>query len=224
MEKLINLAQLKWTAAQAAEDFRDVGAAQVPGVVHHDLLRGLLEPWLDELTRVAVRDVRLDSIRDDDLIMGGRYRRVDVGHPLVDSGRSAEMVGVLRRSGIEGQADVLAATVLPTVRVVTGTAVEFVRMQLLLYEEGDYIGPHTDQRSGDRYNVQLPVNWHGASGLRIFQRSGQQVLHDEPGVLRFLGPYVWHEVLPILRDSSDRKPRRAVLSLRFEPSDQPRRS
>jgi hypothetical protein len=213
---MIDYSRLELQAAVAATRFRDLDVVQIPDVVDHTALTGMLEPWLDELTRVAVRDEQPDRIKESHLTMGGRYGRVDVGHPLVDSVHAKQMASVLWRSGIHERSERLATEIAPLVHRITGVMSEYVRPQVLLYEEQDYLGPHTDRQSGDRYNVQLPATWFGVSGLRVFQHLGQIVFRDEPGALRVLGPGVWHEVLPVMRTSQNLQPRRAVLSLRFE--------
>lgn len=216
MNSLVDKSGLDSVSEETTRTFRAMGVVQVAQVVNDELLRSLIEPWLDDLAIVAVRDEVPDRVTRDRLELGGRYSRIDIGHPLTGDSQVAGMEHLLRKSGIRSHARNLAMTITPWICTVVEEEVVFAREQVLLYGEGDYLGPHNDRRSGHRFNVQLPMNWNSHSGLRIFQSSGQVILPDKPGVLRILGPQVWHEVMPFLPIDHDQRPHRAVLSLRFE--------
>jgi hypothetical protein len=168
--------------------FEALGAAQFSDAVDDRFLKDLLEPWLGLLRQVAVRNEVRDHFDDHVLVMGGRHSRVDAGHPTVNDASGELMTQVLRRCGVETAAARLAAQVRGPVESIVGAHLSYARVQVLLYGADDYLGPHTDARSGARYNVQAPLN----------------------------GPGVWHEVLPLVPTGPAARPHRVVLSLRFE--------
>jgi hypothetical protein len=197
------------------------GAAQFHDVVDAAALNGLLEPALDALDEVAVRNQTRDRLAANRITLGGQHSRVDAGHPSVDEARAELMAEVLRSSGIERAAADMAAAAASVVEMVTGGRLRYARAQILLYGADDYLGPHTDVTSGPRYNVQTALTRDCASGLRVFGAAGPRILPDWPGTLRVLGPNVWHEVLPLLPSGPAARPRRIVLSLRFEAAPGP---
>ncbi len=136
-------------------------------------------------------------IADGAFVAGMRYRRVDPGRPKMPAPVKTVMDDVYERLKLHEWGAELSARVEPIVSAIIEAPVRYDRVYFLLYEADDYINPHNDAQTGQRVNVQFPVTIGGTSGLRVLDWAWH-TYRDTPGLLRILGPEVWHEVLPIV--------------------------
>jgi hypothetical protein len=109
----------------------------------------------------------------------------------------------------------LSRQVEPILAAVLGQSLTYDRIYFLLYENDDYISTHNDAQTGPRVNVQFPIAIGGVAGLRVLDWDWH-TYRDTAGLLRILGPDVWHEVLP-LTGAPDAY--RLNISLRYWPSE-----
>lgn len=184
----VEAARQRWIKYRFTEiaDVVDVGWLQREAAVLWSALRPVAEPVI-----VAPR------VGDGVLTQGMRYCRVDPGRPTVPERVSAPMNEVYERLQLHEWGAELSARIEPIVSAIFDTPVRYDRVYFLLYEPGDYIGPHNDAQTGQRVNVQFPVVVGGTAGLRVLDWAWH-TYPDTPGLLRILGPEVWHEVLPLV--------------------------
>lgn len=149
------------------------------------VLRPIAEPVLVE-----------PKIADGVLVAGMRYHRVDPGRPGVPPRVKKSMLDVYERLKLQEWGAELSARVEPIIAAILDTPVRYDRVYFLLYEHDDYIAPHNDAQTGQRVNVQFPVVIGGTAGLRVLDWAWH-TYYDTPGLLRILGPEVWHEVMPL---------------------------
>jgi hypothetical protein len=200
--------------------YQQVGFVEISEVADYCRLEAWLGAHIPKLRLVAFEirtqhDTIPDFSRGDQLTQGCRFLRVDPDFPkcpadLVEPARQA-----LADSRIQEIAAELGDSLTELVRKVTGLALHYQRVSILLYEEGHYISPHADTHSGTRVNVQFPVTFGAHSGIRILEDGNLTLLPDRPGVMRMLGPTVWHEVPPVFRKADCESCVRLNLTLRF---------
>jgi hypothetical protein len=107
------------------------------------------------------------------------------------------MLDAYTRFDLQAWGAALSRQVEPIVAAVLGDSVTYDRVYFLLYDHDDYIAPHNDAQTGPRVNVQFPLTVGGLAGLRVLDWTWH-TYPDTAGLLRILGPEVWHEVLPLL--------------------------
>jgi hypothetical protein len=187
-QPVLEEARQRWTRYRVTE---------VPDAMDAEWLRReatMLWPALRPVSELVVVEPK---IADGVLVAGMRYRRVDPGRPQVPERVKARMLDVYERLRLQEWGAELSARVEPILSAILETPVRYDRVYFLLYEPEDYIHPHNDAQTGQRVNVQFPVTVGGTSGLRVLDQAWH-VCRDRPGLLRILGPEVWHEVLPIV--------------------------
>jgi hypothetical protein len=171
--------------------------AEVEGVVSPDWLRWVAVTLYPHLLQVAERHEVKSEFKDGRPGGGQRLSRVDPGRPGVPDAVLAQMREVYDHFSLPRFGEQLAEDLKPLVDEVLGGSVQYERVYFLLYGPDDYISPHDDKQTGQRVNVQLPICIDGLAGLRVHH--GDWITHiDRAGLLRFLGPGVWHEVLPLI--------------------------
>lgn len=196
------------------DTWRELGVAQLESVVDPDVLNQFVVEHLAALRAVATPIRKLPTVRDGVLEPGGTMLRVDPSHPSVPPAVSAEVTALFSKWGLEEAAREIAVRVRPYLEQLAGFELVYQKVSVLIYDEGDYISPHTDATSGDRLNVQFPYVQGAAAALRVYTDRAL-TFYDTPGCMRILGPAVWHEVVPLLR-IGEVTPLRVNVSLRFD--------
>lgn len=182
---------------EASRSWRENNFAEIKDVVSAEWLRWFAVTVYRDLWEVAEVQNIAATVKDGRPGPGQRLRRVDPGRPKTPENMVSKMTGVYDRYGLWTLGERLAEDLAPLVATVLGKSVRYDRIYFLLYGLDDYISPHDDNQTGPRVNVQLPICVNGLAGLRVHQ--GDWVTHvDRAGTLRFLGPGVWHEVLPLI--------------------------
>jgi hypothetical protein len=181
----------------ARERWQTYRFAEVADVVDPDWLSHEAAVLWPVLRPVAETSVSAPRIIGSALSDGWRLKRVDPGRPDVPEAIKQPMLDVYERYGLHEWGAELSRQVAPIVSAILGNEVTYDRVYFLLYENDDYIGPHNDHQTGARVNVQFPVTSGGVAGLRVLDWDWH-TYRDTPGLLRILGPLVWHEVLPLI--------------------------
>ena len=182
----------------AAESWSANSFAEVDGVVQPEWLHWFSATVYPSLLRVAETQ-NIPAVMDDSGRPGGgqRLKRVDPERPGIPEADVSRMLKVYEQYNLHDLGERLSDGISPIVEKVLGAPVKYSRIYFLLYGLDDYISPHDDQQTGPRLNVQLPICTNGIAGLRVYD--GDWVTYpDRAGTLRFLGPGVWHEVLPLI--------------------------
>jgi hypothetical protein len=198
-------------------DFERDGFVQVAGVLPREPLTRLADHLIAILSPLSL-DVAMRHDVDDAgrLTHGHRFRRFDPETPA-DPDNRAKMRLLLDRIGITEFTRILAERLSLLVTAIAGPVV-YRRAFFNLYTEGDYIGPHDDGHMGDRVSVYFPVPLGAQGALRVLRDGHLRLWYDVIGAMNVLGPRVWHDVPPLVRDSSGPAPRRLNLVLKFDPA------
>lgn len=149
---------------------------------------------------------------------GARYLRLDPGHPGSQPGEVETMSSALLTAGVPAIGARLSELLRTFLGALLAMNVRYDRAYMLMMREDDYLSPHDDMQTGNRVNVQFPIPLRCLSSLRVLDSDRfLTAFYDQPGVLRVLGPRVWHEVPALHPLSSD--PVRMNLTLRFQFGD-----
>jgi hypothetical protein len=198
------------------EEYRAARFVTVEDVLPAEPFAALVTGLLPMLTSVAEQVVMRHAPNPDHTLSDGfRFARVDpdrTSHPAT----RAKLREFLRRLGLLEFASQLASQLTPLIRFIAGP-VSFRRVYFYVYREGDYISVHDDHQVGDRVDVQFPVSLGTNAGLRVLEGGYLGMHYDGCGSMNVLGPCVWHDVPPILRDSSGAEPVRFNMGFRFTP-------
>ncbi len=193
--------------ADARASYQRYGMTALPKILEAGRLRAVLKHLHDEVGHLAKRVSQPHDAQQGVLGAGHRFGRLDPA--------DAEVSAAFTRHGIHDWSEHLAHLTKPWLQEVTSYQLAYDRPFLLVYREGDYIGPHGDTYQGHRINLQLPVVYGAVSCMRVLQDGFLECKYDRDGHPRILGPRMWHEVPPLLRSSPDVEPLRLVLSLRM---------
>jgi hypothetical protein len=198
------------------EAYRAARFVTIADVLPAEPFAALVIGLLPMLTPVAEQVVMRHVPNPDHTLSDGfRFARVDpdrLSHP--DTG--AKLRELLRRLGLVEFASQLASQLTPLIRFIAGP-VGFRRVYFYIYREGDYISVHDDHQVGDRLDTQFPVSLGTNAGLRVLEGGYLRMHYDACGSMNVLGPCVWHDVPPIVRDSSGADPMRFNMGFRFTP-------
>ncbi|MFG3505336.1 StsF protein [Streptomyces sp. NPDC047821] len=189
--------------------------AQIPRVTDVTELKAAALSAYRELGDDVELDAQEHTSADGALGYGFRLRRIDA---KTDSpARAARVTTVLRDHGLLDWAEHAAHHLLPVVDTITGRRLHFERVFLLVYREGDYIGPHGAEEDTDldRFNLQFPLCYGTVGSMRVLREGFLEPMYDRDGDARLLGPRMWHEVPPLLRLPDGPDPLRLVVSLRL---------
>jgi hypothetical protein len=196
---------------RSAAYYAAYGLVTLEDVVDTSELRTTLRAIHDEVGHLVQERHQRHVPRDGFLDVGHRFARLDTTPDIP----GAEVVAkCFTAHGLDHWAAEFAATSLSWIGDVTGYDLTYHRPFLIVYREGDYIGPHGDKYDGHRVNIQIPVVYDAVSCMRVLQDGYLEPQHDRDGVVRLLGPRMWHEVPPLLRSRADVEPLRLVLSMR----------
>lgn len=182
---------------EAARSWRDASFAEVEDVMSPEWLRWFAVSLYPALLEVSEAHVVPSKMHEGRPSGGQRLHRVDPGRPQVPEEVVERMAAVYDKYDLWSLGERLAGDLAPIVSAVLGEKVRYDRIYFLLYGLDDYISPHDDKHVGPRVNVQLPVCVDGIAGLRVHQDDWKTYV-DKSGLLRFLGPGIWHEVLPLI--------------------------
>lgn len=182
---------------RAREHWNTYRFAEVPDAVDPDWLRAQAAVLWPALRPIAETSVSAPRVANGAVADGWRLKRVDPGRPDVPDAIKGPMNELYARMKLQEWGADLSRQVEPIVSAILGNVVRYDRVYFLLYENDDYIGPHNDVQTGPRVNVQFPITVGGVAGLRVLDYDWH-TYRDTPGLLRILGPLVWHEVLPLL--------------------------
>jgi hypothetical protein len=204
----------------AATSYERYGLAALPKIADVTVVRARLRELYETLRHSVRRLTQEHTTELHKLGPGYRYGRLDPG--LDEDG---EIRRAFDEFGVSTWSREVAALCSPWLSHVTAYDVTYDRCFVLIYQEGDYIGPHGDQYEGHRINLQFPFNYETAGCMRVLEDGFLETKYDIEGAARVLGPRMWHEVPPLLRSSPSADPLRLVLSLRFPgvPTDPSRR-
>jgi hypothetical protein len=198
--------------ASLAARFRSTGYVQVSHAVDQQALVGLCAALWPILAPLAFPVFVPHEPDRGNLSSGGRLRRVDP-RSLDPDGQGATLTEVLRGIGLTEFGRLFAELFDPLLTAITG-GLDYERVFVNLYEEGDYLTAHDDAHMGERFDVNLSATMDGVCGLRVLS-GGSLVTHYDDGSISILGPRVWHEVPPLLRVPGWPPPRRMTITLRY---------
>lgn len=183
--------------ARARHHWNTYRFAEVPDAVDSGWLQQQAALLWPLLRPIAETSVGAPQVTEAMITCGWRLKRVDPGRADVSDVVKKPMFDLYERMKLHEWGAELSRRVEPIVSAILGDVVRYDRVYFLLYENDDYIGPHNDVQTGPRVNVQFPVTVGGTSGLRVLDYDWH-TYRDAPGLLRILGPLVWHEVLPLI--------------------------
>lgn len=207
-------------AGELRAEYGKLGVIQIPDFLLAEKAASLGERLYEIFHPFTARSEKLARVLhvDGKSILGSSFRfsRVDPNFPEIDERQRGVLMERFAEVGLERFGGELGRMATPLVRYLTGNEeLSYQKIYVFLYEEGDYIGPHTDAHLGDRVNLQFPVPLGAATGFRALHEGRFHLYEDTLGSARILGPDVWHEVLPVLRTNSEVRPRRVLISLRY---------
>ena len=197
--------------SRAAAEYASYGLVALDGVVDVSELRPVLRAIHDEVGHLVQERHQPHVPGDGVLGIGHRFARLDTTPDIPGAGTVADCFAA---HGLDRWADAFAAATLPWIGDLTGYDLTYHRPFLIVYREGDYIGPHGDRYDGHRVNIQIAVVYDAVSCMRVLKDGYLEPQYDHDGTVRLLGPRMWHEVPPLLRSRPDVAPLRLVLSLR----------
>lgn len=190
------------------DDFADGGTLSELGTK----ILGILGPYRQQAIK---KHVILEQGPHHGLATGFSFNFIDPGRVQEPTERAA-LQKRFTELGIWEMGERLGRQLTPWVVHVIGRPMIFKKIYCFVYEEGDYISPHNDSQTGDRVNVQFPIPIATTTAFRALEESGRfRLYYDNLGCVRILGPKVWHEVLPVLRQAQAEDPCRLLLSLRY---------
>ncbi|GAB3951296.1 hypothetical protein GCM10029976_087470 [Kribbella albertanoniae] len=196
---------------QAEANYAAYGLVTLDDVVDVGALRPTLRAIYDEVGHLAQERRQPHVAGEGVLGVGHRFARLDTTPGIPGGDVVAEC---FTAHGLDRWAADFAAESLQWIGAITGYDLTYDRAFLLVYREGDYIGPHGDKYDGHRVNLQIPVVYDAVSCMRVLQDGYLEPQLDRDGTVRLLGPRMWHEVPPLLPSRPDVAPLRLVLSLR----------
>jgi hypothetical protein len=200
-------------ALSADGDYAGLGFVKVHRVLPAEPFTALVGDLLPILGAVAERVVlRHQPTLQGELSDGACFARIDPDC----SAQGDTLSRLFDMLGLHAFGDLLAARVSPLVRHLAGD-VHYKRLYCYVYREGDYVSVHNDQHVGDRVDVQFAHSEGSRGGLRVLTDGLLRMQYDRPGSMNVLGPRVWHDVPPLLRESNGTDPQRFNLGLRFVP-------
>jgi hypothetical protein len=187
-------------------------------------LAAIVERLLPSVRPLATRIVEPPEISPGSLQGGRRFGRIDTGPFEANRSTPQEAAAIghaFRRSGLDTFVDTLLDEITPFVEFVTSRSLHYDRTFLLHYQEGDFVGPHGDTQTSRRIMLQLPVTFGCRTAYRVLRGDWMEVVYDEPGSLRIVGPGVWHEVVPVLAADPSVPAERVVVTIRlpYSPTD-----
>jgi len=188
---------------------------RMPGVLSGPALEHLVDRLWPVLLPMSFPVSVPHRAEGGSLTSGGRLRRVD-GHSL-DGEQGQAMDKVLEAIGVAQFGRLLAQELAPVLKQVIGP-VRYERLFINLYTEGDYLTGHDDAHMGERIDVNVSATLDASSGLRVLIDGMFETQYDGGGTIGILGPRVWHEVPPLLRQPDGPPPRRMTLTMRYWPA------
>ena len=205
--------------AEAYRDtFKRLGVVQINDFADSSMLLQFGDQVWNELSPYWKESKQSHEIvksgRISGLSTGFKFHNVD---PIRHRGESRDaLVKKYKELGLVEIGRELGEMLTPLIQYIIDEPLPYKRVFCFLYCEGDYISPHNDHQTGHRVNAQFPVPMSAVTGFRAMGEDGRlEVYYDKPGCLRILGPFTWHEVLPVLRLTEDVEPRRFLFSLRY---------
>ncbi len=206
------------------QEYRRIGILQIENFADRAKLSTLGEVLRRELlpfysTQNGVRPPRLLTVEGGTsrMYVGYKVSCLDptVPHLFATPEEQLALTAKFAELGLVDLGEHLARVIEPLLKAILEKPVAYQHFFCLVYQEGDYIGPHDDAAMGDRVNVQFPITFAAATGFRALKDEAWELYYDTPGSVRILGPNVWHEVLPVLRLDQQQEALRLILSLRF---------
>lgn len=176
-------------------------------------IASILKPLLEPLFEPVV--VYHEETADGLLGYGSRFNRLDPGlvyDPAIRERLQALFVSI----GVMDFGTRLSTCLMPLMRTIVGD-VEWRRIYLYLYRQGDYVGVHDDSHVGNRIDVQFPVCVGGTGGIRVLSGNLLEMQVDATGTANILGSNMWHDVPPFVRTGRSKDAFRLNFGLRFVP-------
>jgi len=199
---------------RAAEEFRRRQFVQLEGVVDPTPLVPVVDRILQAGRQLETPRIKPLSVSGTQIDSGFRFSRIDwASHP-----QAAQLRHLFDQEGLTALGESIAEAFRPLVELALDSPARYDRVFLLIYREGDFIGPHGLDSTGRRVNVQIPLVRGCRTAMRVTDGDTLRLAYDAPGSARLLGTGFCHEVLPVLAVDGER-PLRVVVSHRFLAED-----
>lgn len=192
--------------------------AQIENLIESDVLTRIAENTMTLARPYIIRRVNPHQVQGGTLAGGYRFGRIDWGKYDGNTHSEADKEAIraaFKQGGLHAFATELSHLIKPFVEFVVGKKLEYDRVFLLVYKEGDFIDPHGNSQTSQRVMLQMPVSFASHTAFRMLKDGFLEPFYDNPGCLRILGAGIWHDVLPILRTEPNRTPERVLVILRF---------
>ena len=205
-------------ADELRAQFAALKVVQLDDFVRADCLTRIVRDVLPMARRYAVRIERPHQITPGSMVNGRRLWRIDWG-PFAENRHTEadkrEIREAFDRGGLTAFTTSLVMAAQPMFEAAVGRPLRYDRVFVLLYGEGDFNAPHGDEQTSRRILVQMPVTFNCRTAFRALRDGWMELFYDDPGSLRFMGPGIWHEALPVLRMPGHGAPERAVVTVRL---------